>query len=238
MNLPTGSKVSRVGPSQADQYTKGSLSRSDLDPNPIVQFQKWFSQAQQENVYQPETVCLSTASLPMGRISSRMVYLKTLDERGFVIYSNFESRKGRDIESNRQASLCFWWRELERQVRVEGRVEKVELAEAQEYYDTRIRGSRLGAWASPQSRVLNPKGEGDDGRLDLETRVKEVEQKFEGNEEIPVPPFWGGLRVVPDFLEFWQGRESRLHDRFRYLKARDGKDGVTEGGWKIERLAP
>lgn len=160
-----------------------------------------------------------------------MVYLKELDDRGFVIYSNFgTSGKAHDVESNAHAALCFWWKALERQVRVEGRCERLSAEESQVYFDTRARGSRVGAWASQQSQVLEPK-EGDDGRGVLEGQVKEVESRWEVKEKIQVPPFWGGLRVVPDMVEFWQGRESRLHDRFRYTKQGDEV-------WKVERLSP
>ncbi|KAK0123906.1 hypothetical protein ONS95_008898 [Cadophora gregata] len=212
--------------SQAEQYTKGALEKDQLDSNsPFIQFENWFSHAQANGVFQPETVCLSTASLPSGRVSSRMVYLKELDTTGFVIYSNFgTSKKAQDIASNKWASLTFWWRELERQVRVEGKVERLTSKESQVYYNTRIRGSRIGAWASRQSQVL-------EGREQLEGWVKEAEQKFKG-EEIPVPEFWGGLRIKPEMVEFWQGRESRLHDRFQYVKLEEG------GGWKIDRLSP
>lgn len=157
-----------------------------------------------------------------------MVYMKELDARGFVIYSNWDtSRKAHDVRSNPHAALTFWWREMERQVRVEGRVERLTSDESQVYYDTRIRGSRLGAWASRQSSVIG-------GREELERRVAEVEKRFEGEERIPVPEFWGGVRVVPEVVEFWQGRESRLHDRFVYRW-----EGGEEGGeWKVERLSP
>jgi pyridoxamine 5'-phosphate oxidase len=217
-------------PQQAAQFQSYTLSRSQLDSDPFTQFHTWFtSPALQGTV--PETCCLSTAHLPSGRVSSRMVYLKELDNRGFVIYSNWgTSRKASDIGSNPHASLCFWWKPLERQVRVEGKVERLTSAESQVYFDTRARGSRIGAWASQQSSLLEPTGEGDDGRAVLEGQVRDVEKKFEGQEHIPVPEFWGGLRVVPDVVEFWQGRESRLHDRFRCEK---------EGsGWKVERLSP
>ena len=133
------------------------------------------------------------------------------------------------MKSNPYASLAFWWKDVERQVRVEGRVERLSERDSQQYYDLRARGSRIGAWASEQSRVLR---EEDGGREVLERRVEEVEERFEGKEEIPVPGFWGGLRVVPDMVEFWQGRESRLHDRFRFSRDEAGDD------WKIERLSP
>lgn len=218
---PTGGSTD---PGHATQYAKGALDFKDLSPSPLDQFHEWFQNAIQANVYQPETVTLATASLPDGKVSARMVFMKELDDRGFVVYSNWEtSRKSADVRSNPQAALTFWWRELERQVRVEGHVERLKDEESQVYYDTRIRGSRIGAWASPQSKVL-------DGREELERRVKEVEERFEGQEKIPVPPFWGGLRILPEVVEFWQGRNSRLHDRFRYTK--DGE------GWKIERLSP
>lgn len=220
-------------PSQAAQFKVGTLTRKDLDADPFAQFHTWFSSPQLQGQV-PETVTLSTASLPSGRVSSRMVYLKELDTRGFVIYSNFgTSRKARDVESNPYASLCFWWKPLERQVRVEGRTERLSTEESQVYFDTRARGSRVGAWASAQTSVLQPSDQGDDdGRTELEGRVRETERRFEGQEKIPVPPFWGGLRVIPETMEFWQGRESRLHDRFRYTRSEEG------GEWKVERLSP
>lgn len=212
---------------QAEQYTKGSLDLHQLDANPLEQFNIWFDHARKNGVYQPETVTLSTAELPSGRVSARMVYMKELDDRGFVVYSNWgTSRKAADVASNPHAALTFWWRELERQVRVEGKVERLRNEESQVYYDTRIRGSRIGAWASQQSKVLKD-------REELEQHVAEVEKKFDGKDKIPVPDFWGGLRIIPDVVEFWQGRESRLHDRFKFTK-----DESQEHGWKVERLSP
>jgi len=175
-----------------------------------------------------------------------MVYLKELDAKGFVIYSNFgTSGKARDLfgttdgssVGNPWASLVFWWEPLERQVRVEGRAERLSAAESQAYFDTRVRGSRIGAWSSRQSAVLKPDEtvEGDDGRAMLDRWVKETEKKFEGVDKIPVPEFWGGLRIVPERIEFWQGRQNRLHDRFVYDRA------TEEGGddkWTLERLSP
>ncbi|EME80188.1 uncharacterized protein MYCFIDRAFT_31273 [Pseudocercospora fijiensis CIRAD86] len=209
----------------AEQYTKGSLDGSQLDASPFKQFATWFKHANESGVHQPETVTLSTATLPSGKVSARMVYLKEMDDRGFVIYSNWgTSRKAKDFESNPYAALTFWWRELERQVRVEGPAERLSSEESQMYYDTRIRGSRIGAWASRQSLVLKD-------REELEQRVRDVEERFEGEEKIPVPEFWGGLRVKPEIVEFWQGRPSRLHDRFQYSKDERGE-------WKIQRLSP
>ncbi len=214
-------------PSQAEQYNRGSLEYSQLNASPFTQFDAWFKEAQSGKVHQPETVTFSTAELPSGRVSARTVYMKEVDGRGFVIYSNWAtSRKAKDVNSNPHAAMTFHWREQERQVRVEGTCERLSSAESQPYYDTRIRGSRVGAWASEQTKVLND-------REDLVKRVEDVEKRFEGSEDIPVPDFWGGMRVVPELVEFWQGRQSRLHDRFRYEK-----DEAAKGGWKIERLSP
>lgn len=238
-NPPSSTTDNAAGtvPAQAAQFQLSELRRPDLSSSPLTQFHQWFTDPALASEV-PETVTLSTAELPSGRVSSRTVYLKELDSRGFVIYSNFgTSRKAADLASNPHASLCFWWKPLERQVRVEGRVERLSEDESQLYFDTRARGSRIGAWASRQSRVLQPNGttdnnDHDDGRAELESQVAEVHSRFHGHDQIPVPPFWGGLRVIPDTVEFWQGRESRLHDRFRYSKV----EGSDE--WEIVRLSP
>ncbi|KAI9822816.1 MAG: hypothetical protein M1826_000395 [Phylliscum demangeonii] len=261
---------------QAPQYRASTLSLPDLAhrDNPLLQFAAWFAHAQAHHVPEPETATFSTAHLPSGRVSARMVYLKQTiaagPRPGLVLYSNWDSStKAADLRSNPRAALTFWWRPVERQVRVEGVVERLSAAESQAYFDTRIRGSRLGAWASRQSEVLRPheRDDADDGRAELEKRVREVEARFALDDDdqqqgqIPVPPFWGGVRLVPDLVEFWQGRPSRLHDRFRYTRLREGdgdgdedgqgegEEGAGEGGgegdgvqrkrmWKIERLSP
>jgi len=223
---------------RADQYLAGTLQRSDLSVDPFTQFHAWFTQAQISGVHQPETVCLSTATLPSGAPSSRFVYLKELDARGFVIYSNWDtSRKAADTRSNAQASLAFWWHEMERQVRIEGVTERLSAEESQTYYSLRARGSKIGAWASQQSTVLNV----EDGERDvLDHRVAEVERRLRGvaDEDITVPEFWGGLRIVPRLFEFWQGRDNRLHDRFQYTRIEDDHNSTSSMQWKIDRLSP
>ncbi|HLT46023.1 MAG TPA: pyridoxamine 5'-phosphate oxidase [Rubricoccaceae bacterium] len=203
-------------------YARAALSEDAAHPDPLVQFEAWLVEAVAAGAREPNAMTLATAS-PDGRPSARVVLLKGVDARGLTFFTNLESRKAGELEANPRAALVFWWPEVERQVRVEGRVERVADAEADAYFASRPPGSRLGAWASPQSRPLPD-------RAALDARLAEVEARFAGADP-PRPPFWGGFRVVPDRFEFWQGRPSRLHDRLEYAP-----DGA--GGWAITRLAP
>jgi pyridoxamine 5'-phosphate oxidase len=203
------------------EYTRAGLDRADLDPNPIVQFQEWFEKVIDADLHEPNAMIVSTASTD-GKPSARTVLLKGYDERGFVFYTNYEGRKANEIEANPMCALLFYWGELERQVRIEGRASRLSGDESDAYFEGRPRGSRLGAWASEQSRPV-------EDRSVLEERVKALEAQYEGR-EIPRPPFWGGYRVEPDTIEFWQGREKRLHDRLVYRR--------DDGAWRIERLQP
>ncbi len=201
--------------------TLHAMDERDLDPDPLRQFQAWFEEARAAGIEVPEAMALATAT-PAGRPSVRTVLLKGADERGFDFYTNYESRKGGELESNPQAALLFHWQPLGRQVRVEGRVERVPEGESEAYFRTRPLGSRLAAWASPQSRPLAD-------RTELERLYAEAAARFPG-EEVPRPPHWGGFRLVPDAYELWQHAANRLHDRIRYERVADG--------WKRERLAP
>jgi pyridoxamine 5'-phosphate oxidase len=191
------------------------LRRSDLNPEPLKQFREWYAEAGND------AVALATATRD-GRPSARMVLLKGADERGFVFHSSYESRKARELAENPRAALLFYWHDLGRQVRVEGDVEQVDRGESETYFKTRPRGGQLAAWTSSQSEPIGTRDE-------LEERFAELEMTFEGD-EVPLPPHWGGFRLVPETYEFWQHRENRLHDRFRYR--RNGDD------WVIERLSP
>ncbi len=197
------------------------LRKKDLHPDPLVQFKRWFEDAKNTTTKIPEAMTLSTANKE-GIPSSRMILLKGVDDKGFIFYTNTNSRKGKEILENKYVSLCFWWEELERQVRVEGMVEMLPPSESDKYFSTRPRGSQIGAWASLQSEVI-------ESRESLNKKFKEYEKKFEGK-EIPRPPYWNGYRVIPLEIEFWQGREDRFHDRLRYRKKNDR--------WVIERLQP
>jgi pyridoxamine 5'-phosphate oxidase len=211
-------------PSIADlrrEYARARLDEKDVSPDPFVEFARWFAEAQAAEAAEVNAMVLATASAD-GRPSARMVLLKGFDERGFVFFTDYRSRKAEELEENLRAALGFYWSELERQVRIEGTVTRTSLQESEAYYRTRPMGSRLGAWASYQSRPIG-------SREELEADLQEVERRFSGP-EVPLPPHWGGYRVSPECFEFWQGRESRLHDRIRYARERDG--------WKIERLSP
>jgi pyridoxamine 5'-phosphate oxidase len=203
-------------------YTLQDLTETEVDPNPFIQFKKWFEQALAAQLPEPNAMTLATAT-PDAQPAARMVLLKDFDERGFVFFTNYNSHKGLELAENPQAALVFWWAELERQVRICGRVEKVSEQESDGYFNSRPPNSRLGAWVSNQSEVV-------ESREVLEQRMQEFQSKFE-NQEIPRPPHWGGLRVIPSEIEFWQGRPSRLHDRLLYTL-------LDDGSWKIERLSP
>lgn len=202
-------------------YQANGLSENDVDNDPIVQFQRWFEDAVDGGVYEPNGMTLATVD-DQGQPTARIVLLKIVDHRGLAFFTNLESRKGLHLAANPNAAITFWWGPLERQVRFEGTIVPVDAAEADHYYASRPLGSRIGAWASPQSQVI-------DSRAMIERAERELGDKFK-DEEIPRPPFWGGYRLSPARVEFWQGRSSRLHDRLCYRK-----DGDR---WVIERLAP
>ncbi|MBA2345902.1 MAG: pyridoxamine 5'-phosphate oxidase [Rubrobacter sp.] len=204
-----------------EEYTRAGLSEPDVAADPIEQFRRWFDETMNAGLHEPNAMTVATAS-PKGSPSARVVLLKGYDERGFVFYTNYEGRKAGDLEANPRCALLFYWGELERQVRVEGRAYRVSGEESDAYYASRPRGSRLGALASEQSRPIQD-------RATLERRLRELEAEYEGR-EVPRPSNWGGYRVAPETVEFWQGRENRLHDRLIYRR--------NEGGWKIGRLQP
>ncbi|MGH7975735.1 MAG: pyridoxamine 5'-phosphate oxidase [Limisphaerales bacterium] len=206
------------------EYSLGGLERADLDANPIAQFQKWFEQATKalaQKKTDANAATLATAD-KNGKPSARIVLLKGLDERGFIFFTNYGSRKGRELSENPNAALTFYWPELERQICVAGFAEKISREESEKYFKSRPRGSQLAAWASNQSDVVQD-------RAALKAKWAEMEKKFPN--EVPLPPDWGGYVLKPERIEFWQGRPSRLHDRFQYTRKKNNS-------WKLERLAP
>lgn len=204
------------------EYMLHGLSETDIDADPFIQFRAWFDQAVAAGLEEPNAMTLATATRE-GRPSARMVLLKEFDTRGFVFYTNHESRKAGELAQNPHAALVFFWVGLERQVRIEGRIEQVAPHESDAYFESRPLGSQLGAWASHQSQVIPD-------RETLERRAEALSARYAG-QRVPRPPFWGGYRVIPDTVEFWQGRPSRLHDRLRYRRLEGDR-------WLIERLAP
>jgi pyridoxamine 5'-phosphate oxidase len=203
-------------------YELGELDEASVEPDPFAQFRLWFAQAEATpEISEPAAVAVATAD-DGGRPSVRIVLLRGEDERGFVFFTNYESRKGRELSANPHASMLFFWDTLQRQVRIDGRVERVDAPESDAYFARRPRGHRLSAWASPQSAVVL-------SRADLDRRFAEQDARFIDG-EVPRPPYWGGYRVVPESFEFWQGRRNRVHDRIVYVR--------TETGWRIERIAP
>jgi pyridoxamine 5'-phosphate oxidase len=203
------------------EYTRAGLSESDVSPDPIEQFRRWFDEALAADLHEPNAMTVATAT-PDGAPSARVVLLKGFDDRGFVFYTNYEGRKGRELEENPRVALLFYWGELERQVRIEGAASRTGEEESDAYYASRPRGSRLGALASRQSSEIG-------SREQLEDRLAGLEREYEGW-DVPRPPYWGGYRVEPESFEFWQGRENRLHDRLAYHR--------DHGAWEIQRLQP
>jgi len=204
------------------EYALAGLAEKDLARDPFRQFEKWFQEAEASKLVEPNAMVLATATRD-GRPSARAVLLKSVDGRGFVFFTNYESRKGRELDANPHASLVFPWFAFERQVIVEGPVAKVPREESESYFHSRPPASQLAAWASVQSSIIP-------GRKALEEAMKDLEKKYAGR-KVPVPPHWGGFRLAPETVEFWQGRRSRLHDRLRYRRGSDGS-------WTVERLAP
>jgi pyridoxamine 5'-phosphate oxidase len=198
------------------------LREEDVDPDPIEQFRRWYDDAGSRGVLAPDAMIVASAT-PDGRPSARAVLLRGLDERGFAFYTNFESRKGRELDANPHAAILFHWPEVHRQVRATGPVERVSQAESEAYWNNRPRASRISAWASAQSETIA-------SREQLEARAAEAEARF-GDGEVPLPPFWGGYRLAPHELELWEHRDDRLHDRLRYTRTDDDD-------WVIDRLQP
>ena len=204
------------------EYSKATLDMTNASDDPIDQFNKWFDEALKAKVLEPNAMSLATVSND-NRPSCRIVLLKGIEENKFLFYTNYQSHKGKELENNPVCALTFFWPELERQVRIEGIASRVGENQSMEYFQSRPIGAQVSAWASPQSSII-------ENRTILEERVKQIEKRFEGNKVLPRPHQWGGYAVAPHMIEFWQGRENRLHDRLEYVQ--------VEGSWKILRLAP
>jgi len=207
--------------SMRDEYTKSGLNREELHDDPVDQFEQWFQQALEADVFESNAMSLATVD-ERGQPSQRTVLLKYFDRKGFVFFTNYESQKAKDMAQNPKVSLIFPWLTLERQVRIQGEAERISTTESLKYFMSRPRGSQIGAWVSQQSSIIS-------SRQLLQAKFDELKRKF-SNKEVPLPSFWGGYRVVPNYFEFWQGRQHRLHDRFAYT--------LEEQEWRIERLAP
>lgn len=204
------------------EYSRATLDISNVLPDPVKQFEKWFDEAVQAGVTEPNAMHLATVN-EQGKPSSRIVLLKGIEGSRFIFYTNYQSKKGKELETNPACALTFFWPDIERQVRIEGIAERVDQTTSDQYFQSRPRGSQIGAWASPQSSVIKD-------RTILEERASQIEKKFENDKVLPRPHQWGGYQIEPLLIEFWQGRASRLHDRIQFVKA----DGV----WKLHRLAP
>jgi pyridoxamine 5'-phosphate oxidase len=201
------------------EYSRHELTEDSVDKDPVVQFSTWFNEAMNADVLEPNAFTLATVSAE-NKPSIRTVLLKSFDKDGFIFFTNYQSRKGNDLAVNPNAAMCFLWLELERQIRIEGKIEKISAEASDEYFATRPEGSRIGAWVSPQSKPIS--------KEELEKRLAEMTRKYAS--AIPRPPHWGGYLLRPDMIEFWQGRPSRLHDRIVYSRERNS--------WKVQRLAP
>ncbi len=217
--MPANSKIEQL----RKDYSAHTLEMDDVSPNPVEQFQVWFDEALNAEVPEPNAMTLSTATTN-GIPSARIVLLKGITDGSFLFYTNYNSRKGQELLANPRAALTFLWHELQRQVRIEGRVEVLSAEASTRYFQSRPKGSQIGAWASPQSTQI-------ESREALEEKVKQLEEDYRSAEALPKPEHWGGYQVVPHRVEFWQGRSSRLHDRIEYTLSEDGS-------WSVARLAP
>lgn len=203
-------------------YSRAELNESQVGNDPIQLFRQWFGQAQDSDILEPNAMILSTVSADL-RTHARTVLLKEISDTGFIFYTNYQSAKAMDIEHSAHVSITFLWKELERQIRIEGKAEKISVERSEKYFHSRPRGSQLGAWASPQSDIISD-------RSILQENLQKLEAKYPEGTPIPIPPHWGGYEITPDFIEFWQGRPSRLHDRLAFTQG--------DGEWNVVRLAP